>query len=97
MRLDRGRLAAARAREQAVQAGILQELQERLGRAAHGGAAHHAGELLHGGIPGNDSQAGVGDEHRVVETVDEALAESVHEFDEYNNCEGVLYSGIAIA
>src|SRR5262249_26544035 len=88
VRLDHSGLAAARAREQAVESGLAEKLQERLGRATQRGGPRDAGELLHGGIPGDDGETGVGDDHRVIETVNQALAKALHASPEYNNCQG---------
>jgi len=56
-----------------------------------------AGEALHRGIPSNDVEAGVGHDHRVVESLDQAMSENFHGSDEYNSYTALHRSGIDIA
>jgi len=64
--------------------GLAKEFQQPLGRAAQRSGTRNARETLHRGIPRDHGQAGVGDDHRVVETVDDARSKVVHVLDEYS-------------
>ena len=75
----------------------MQEAQQTLGGTSERVSVGDAGEALHRGIPRNDVEAGVGDNHRVVESLDQAMAENFHGSDEYNSYTAVHRSGIDIA
>jgi hypothetical protein len=67
-----------------IEARLAQEAQQVLGGPPQRVSLGNAGEVLHRAVPGNDGQMGVGDDNRVVQTLDETVSEVVHGPHEYN-------------